>query len=83
MIYANVSNLKTFDFGYFQASVMKRKYFVNLRPVFHHAEVFAPSGIILFKALLTQRFSTFRCVPCVKIKDTDDVLPIKEGPQLP
>ena len=29
--------------------------------------------------LLTQRFLTFRCVPCVKIKDTDDVLPVKEG----
>ena len=29
--------------------------------------------------LLTQRFLTFRCVPCVKIKDTDDVLPVKPG----
>ena len=31
------------------------------------------------RLLLTQRYLTFRCVPCVKIKDTDDVLPIKEG----
>ena len=35
------------------------------------------------RLLLTQRFLTFRYVPCVKIKDTDDVLPVKEGPQLP
>ena len=35
------------------------------------------------RLLLTQRFLTFRCVPCLKIKDTDDVLPVKEGPQLP
>ena len=33
--------------------------------------------------LLTQRFLTFRCVPSVKIKTTDIVLPVKEGPQLP
>ena len=32
---------------------------------------------------LTQQFLKFRCLPCVKIKDTDDVLPVKEGPQLP
>ena len=35
------------------------------------------------KALLTQRFLTFRCVPCLKIKDTDDVSHVKEDPQLP
>ena len=35
------------------------------------------------RLLLNQRFLTFRCVPCVTIKDTDDVLLIKEGPQLP
>ena len=35
------------------------------------------------RLLLTQRFLTFRCVPCVKIKNTDIVLPVKEGPQLP
>ena len=31
----------------------------------------------------TSHSTTFRCVPCVKIKDTDDVLPVKEGPQIP
>ena len=35
------------------------------------------------RLLLTQRFLTFWCVACVKIKDTDDVLPVKEGSQLP
>ena len=35
------------------------------------------------RLLFTQRFLTFRCVRCVKIKDTDDVLPVKDGPQLP
>ena len=39
--------------------------------------------IVALSLLLTQRFLTFRCVPCVKIKDTDDVLHVKEGPQLP
>ena len=29
------------------------------------------------RLLLTQRFLTFRYVPCVKIKDTDDVLPVE------
>ena len=35
------------------------------------------------RLLLTQRFLTFRCVPGVKIKNTDIVLPVKEGPRLP
>ena len=35
------------------------------------------------RLLLTQRFLTFRRIPCVKIKDTDDVLPIKEDPATP
>ena len=35
------------------------------------------------RLLLTQQFLTFQCVPCVKIKNTDIVLPVKEGPQLP
>ena len=39
--------------------------------------------INLLRLLLTQRFLTFRCIPCVKIKNTDIVLPVKEGPQLP
>ena len=38
---------------------------------------------LLKATLLTQRFLTFRCVPYVKIKNTDVVLPVKEGPQLP
>ena len=38
---------------------------------------------ILLRRLLTQRFLTFRCVPCVNIKDSDDVLSVNEGPQLP
>ena len=41
------------------------------------------SNKLQLKVLLTQRFLTFRCVPCVKIKNTDIVLPIQEGPQLP
>ena len=35
------------------------------------------------RPLLTQRFLTFPCVPCVKIKNTDIVLLVKEGPQVP
>ena len=35
------------------------------------------------RLLLTQRFLTFGCVPCVKVKDTDEVLPVKESSQLP
>ena len=31
------------------------------------------------RLLLTQRFLAFWCVPCVKIKDTDDVFPVKEA----
>ena len=41
------------------------------------------SAKVKLKELLTKRLFTYRCVPCVKIKDTDDVLPVKEGPQLP
>ena len=35
---------------------------------------------LVYRLLLTQRFLTFRCVPCVKIKNTDVVLPVKGGP---
>ena len=34
----------------------------------------------LSEILLTQRFLTFRCVPCVKI---NDALPVKDDPQFP
>ena len=37
----------------------------------------------LLRLLFTQQFLTFRCVWCVKIKDTDDILPVKDCPQLP
>ena len=30
------------------------------------------------RLLFTQRFLTFRCLPCVKIKDTEDVCPLKK-----
>ena len=42
-----------------------------------------PSGKWPLMLLLTQRFLTLRCVWCVKIKDTDDVLPVKDGLQFP
>ena len=32
-----------------------------------------------YTLLFTQRFLTFRCVQYVKIKDTDDVLPVKDA----
>ena len=35
------------------------------------------------RRLLTQRFLTFRCVPCVKIKHADIVLPVKKGRNSP
>ena len=35
------------------------------------------------RLLFIQRFLTFRCVRCVKIKDTDDIWPVKDGPQFP
>ena len=43
-----------------------------------------PSGnferqVTRYNNFLTQRFLTFRCVPCAKMKDTNDVLPVKEG----
>ena len=36
-----------------------------------------------WRLLLTQQFLTFQWVWCVKIKDTDEVLPIKDDPQFP
>ena len=33
------------------------------------------------RLLLTQRFLTFRCVWCVKGKDTDDILSVEDDPQ--
>ena len=50
------------------------------KPIIRMYSIGACSALSL---LLTQRFLTFRCVPCVKIKDTDDVSHVKEGPQLP
>ena len=38
---------------------------------------------MVLRLLLTQRFLKFRCIRCVKIKDTDNVLPVKDYPQLP
>ena len=32
--------------------------------------------ISILRRFLTQRFLTFQCVSCVKIKDTDDVVPV-------
>ena len=49
----------------------------------HTGVIYPDKGYFSLKALLTQRFLTFRCFPCVKIKDTDDVSPVKEGLQLP
>ena len=39
--------------------------------------------IVPLRLLLTHRFLTFRCVWCVKIKGTDDVLPARDDPQFP
>ena len=46
---------------------------------FYKVRVLFFSPIDQLRRLLTQRFLTFRCVLCVKIKDTDEVLPVKEG----
>ena len=35
--------------------------------------------IVALRLLLTQRFLTFRCVPCVKVKDTDNFFPLKKA----
>ena len=40
-------------------------------------------GNTALRLLFTQGFFTLRCLRCVKIKDTDDVLPVKEGPRFP
>ena len=40
-------------------------------------------GLGLKATFHDQRFLTFRRVPYVKIKDTDDVLPVKEDPATP
>ena len=37
------------------------------------------SNLLPLSLLLTQRFLAFRCVRCMKIKDTDDLLPVKDG----
>ena len=34
-----------------------------------------PPLVTILRLLLIQRFLTFRCIPCVKIKNTDIVLP--------
>ena len=56
----------------------KRVYMVQF--IFPSDSQLALKGLRL---LLTQRFLTFRCVWWVKIKDTDDVLPVKDDPQFP
>ena len=54
------------------------------RQKLHPYDQIAGGGVFeVLMLLLTQRFLTFRCVPCVKIKNTDIVLPGQEGPQLP
>ena len=38
----------------------------------------AAPALLVLTLLLTERFLTFRCVEFVKIKDTDDVFPVKD-----